>query len=225
MQPPLTPPPVRSCIVLGTGPGAGQTLVTTALVQSLCRLGVAAIAMKTVPGAQAAQAAGSDELRRLAAVSAFGLPSRALCAALPEAAAARTRRAQAFDGVVDTFRVLSTWADAVVVDGAAASAPRDRLAVARALGLPFVLVVGLGRGCVEAAARQARALVDARLECAGWVANQAGPVPPDAEALLAALRDALPGPWLGSIPRLAATAPESAAQALDLPRTLQALAA
>ena len=43
--------------------------------------------------------------------------------------------------------------------------------------------------------------------------------------LLDALRGALPGAWLGTIPRLRPSAPDDASQAIDLPRTLAALTA
>lgn len=197
-----TPPALRSFNVLGADAGDGQTLVAAALVQALCRRGVKAVGMKPV--------AHGDELQRLAAASALALPPRVLC--VP-----RQHGVPTVDAVVDTFRVLATWADAVVVDGAGAD-------VARALGLPFVFVVGLRPGCAAAALRKARALAGRGLQCAGWVANHTGP-DADADATqVDALRAGLPGPWLGSIPHLARAAAEPAARNIDMRRTLAALA-
>ena len=135
-----TPPALRSFVVLGADAGDGQTLVASALVQALCGQGVKAVAMKAAPH--------GDELQRLAAASAFGLPPRVLCP---------PPGAPTLDAVVDTFRVLATWADAVVLDGADPAGP-EGADVARALGLPFVFVVGLRPGCAVAAVHKAQAL-------------------------------------------------------------------
>jgi len=198
-----TPLALRSFVVLGADAGAGQTLVASALAQALCGQGVKAVAMKAVPH--------GDELQRLAAASAFGLPPRLL----------RTPPgAPTLDAAVDTFRVLATWADAVVLDGADPTSP-DGADVARALGLPFVFVVGLRPGCAVAAVHKAQALARSGLECAGWVLNRSRP---GDEAQLDSLRAGLPGPCLGSIPHLQPLAAGPAARAIDLPRTLAALA-
>jgi dethiobiotin synthetase len=198
-----TPPALRSFVVLGADAGDGQTLVASALVQALCGQGVKAVAMKAAPH--------GDELQRLAAASAFGLPPRVLCP---------PPGAPTLDAVVDTFRVLATWADAVVLDGADPAGP-EGADVARALGLPFVFVVGLRPGCAAAAVHKAQALARSGLECAGWVLNRSTP---GDDAQVDALRVGLPGPWLGSIPHLQRVAAEPAARAIDMPRTLAALA-
>ncbi len=71
------PSSIRSFIVLGTDSGAGQTLVATAIVRSLCKMGVNAVGMKPLAeGVVSAEGAWqSEELQRLAAVSAFGFPA------------------------------------------------------------------------------------------------------------------------------------------------------
>lgn len=163
MQPLL----VRSFIVLGAHGGAGLTPVTGELVLALRRLGVQALGMK--PWAR------SDELRQLSAASALGLPARAFCSALyaGEGGAAPT-----LDMVVDTFRALATWADAVVVDGVD-RVGFDGSALGRALQLPFVYVVGTQ---VEQALVHAQALARSGLEAVGWLGDPAA---------------RMPGEWLG----------------------------
>jgi dethiobiotin synthetase len=232
------PSTIRSFIVLGTGPVAGQTLVATALVRSLCERGVNAIGMKPLAKGVigACGAWQSAELQRLAAVSAFGFPARALCSYMLESPLGHAGVHDSSAGhptlasVVDTFRVLSTWADAVVVDGAdrqgeALGLDFGSLELARALGLPFVFVVGLRPGCVADALRKVDALVHGGLECAGWVGNQPAPVLAEAGRLLEALKQALPGACLGAIPHLQRPSAQHAARAIDLRRAMQALAA
>jgi dethiobiotin synthetase len=118
-----SPPLVQSFMVAGTERGVGKTLVTAAMVRSLRQMGVNAVAMKPVSKGRLRGDGiwDSDEMRRLAAVSAFGLPPRTLCAHWLAAADDAThgtlhRVTPSMDTIVDTFQVLSTWADTVVVE-------------------------------------------------------------------------------------------------------------
>lgn len=230
----MTPPAVRSCLVLGADVGAGQTLVAGALVAGLCGLGVKAVAMQ--PMARGVQGRGghwhSSDLQRLAAVGAFALPERVLCTSMHDAADPAPARLPSLDSVVDTFHVLATWADAVVVDGTdsgergetGAGPAFDTLGLARTLRLPVVLVVALRPGCMAEARAKRQALRRSGLECAGWVANRRDAAADEARAWVAALCRELPGLWLGSIPRLEAGEPAGAARAIDMQRALSALA-
>jgi dethiobiotin synthetase len=238
----VTAPALRSFIVQATEPGAGQTLVVTALVKAFLALGVNALAMKPLargvvdPGGRWV----SDELQRLAAVSAFGLPARALCTHLltdvvrtdtvgnyalsPEP----TAPLPTLESVIDTFNVLSTWADVVVVDCADACAVELQLdfgsqQLASRLHLPFVQVVNLGPDYVAQALRQRRALLEQGLECVAWVVNQAAASDEQDGQWLRELVRALPGPCLGAIPQLQPLSSERAAEAIDMQRLLAAL--
>ena len=187
-------PLVRSFIVLGRHDGAGLTPVSCALVRALRGLGVRAVGMKPVAHGRigAGGAWHSDELRQLAEASALGLPPRALCAGLQ--ADDRSGLPTPLEAVVDTFRALATWADAVVVDGAD-GASFGAVDLARALQLPFVYVAG-----GAAAVGEARALVAAGLECAGWLGER------DVD---------MPGEWLGT------DASRHALHAQRLPKVLE----
>jgi dethiobiotin synthetase len=213
---------VRSFIVLGVERQAVLTPVITALLRTLAGQGIRAVGMKPVArGTVSANGTWhSEELQQLAAASAFKLPTRVLCAQLLRPDASGTP--PTLEAVVDTFRVLATWADTVVVDGAA-PAPfgslASNLALARELGLPFVFVVGCAGDGADDAIEQTRALVQAGLECAGWVLLSRPPGPADDDARLAALRREMPGTCLGTL-----LCGHDAA-VLDLQPTLQALAA
>jgi len=178
----------------------------------------------------------SDEMQRPAAVSAFGLPPRALCAhrmlaAQPAPAAGAARFS--LDSVIDTFQVLSTWADAVMVEDApsllagrsgAGARGFDGADVARELKLPFLLVVPMGVGCVAAALSCVRSLEARGLQCAGWIANHLETGWVDEDGAASALSRAMPGPCLGSIPRLCEDTPARAARSIDVDRMMLALA-
>jgi dethiobiotin synthetase len=194
--------PTRSFIVLDAGEGDNLTLVSVALLRALVREGVRAIGMR--PVARGHLGAGglwhSDELRQLADASAFELPLRALATRLLDAAAPPpTERGAAppLEAVVDNFHALSTWADVVVVDGAAGT--RSGAAeLARVLGLPFVFVAGAEPVANGQAAAAARALTAQGLECAGWVAANPSAGTIDTTPPERARVDVMPGPWLGA---------------------------
>ena len=225
-------------MVIGTGEGVGKTFVTTAVVQALCNAGVHAIAMQPVARGliRDNRVWHGTELQRLAAVSAFGLPPRALSPyILPPASAplegrAGDAKALTLDVVVDTFRVLSTWGDVVVVEGVddhrqALALTFDSADLAGELKLPFVVVVGLRPGCVARALAGAHAMTGRGLECAGWIANHLDPAWADADSIVAdcELAEVMPAPCLGTMPRLAESAFADAAQAIDIARTMLAL--
>lgn len=222
----MKPPRVRSVVVVADRAGVGKTLVTCAIVHALCRAGVQAIAMK--PAAQGCigddGAWCSAEVGQLAAVSAFGLPQHVLCPAivpLPREAATVRRVPPTLDSTVDTFRILATWADAVVIEGAdelraALELDFGSADLAGELQLPFVAVVD---PAAAHAAHQPLALARAGLECAGWIANRS-----DEPVALARLARDMQWPLLGAIPTLREPTPALASGALNTARLLRSLA-
>jgi dethiobiotin synthetase len=71
--------------------------------------------------------------------------------------------------------------------------------LARVLGLPVLLVVGIRLGCLSHALLTAAAIERSGLDLAGWVANPIDPEFPDREDYVDSLRLRLAAPLL-SIP-------------------------
>jgi dethiobiotin synthetase len=92
----------------------------------------------------------------------------------------------------------------------------DTADLARELGLPVVLVVGLRLGCLNHAALTAEAIAARGLRILGWVANTIDPQMAQADRNFAALKQLLPAPCLGRVPWLATACSEHAAPHLDL---------
>ena len=92
----------------------------------------------------------------------------------------------------------------------------DSADMAVQLGLPVVLVVGLRLGCISHALLTAEAIVARGLVLAGWVANTVDPDQAYADENVAALRERLPAPLLGRVPRLAQPTAAQAASYIDL---------
>jgi len=229
-----SPPLVRPFMVAGTAAGVGKTLVTSAIVRFLRDLGVEAVAMKAVArGVLLADGSWqSEEMDRLAAASAFDLPPRALCTNAIAVSAAGADLGDpvppTLDAVVDTFRVLSTWADTVVVEATLAPHAADAVALdavdlARQLSLPVLLVVGLERGWMASLRRSVRVLGAGRLECVGWIVNLRGARRNDGTTAQALLQE-IAAPCLGRLPVLAGDPQAQVALLLDLERMLSALA-
>jgi dethiobiotin synthetase len=103
---------------------------------------------------------------------------------------------------------------------------RETLAdVARALGLPVLLVVGMRLGCLNHALLTAGAIAASGLPLAGWVANCVEPDMPAFDANLQTLRARLPAPCLGVVAHLPGADPARAAGALDSERLWPAVTA
>lgn len=231
----LRVPVPRSFMVVGNERRVGTTLVTCAIVQRLREAGVQAIAMKPAARADRRDGAGarSSELQQLAAASAFGLPPRVLCPFIlpPEGGAPvwQGGAEAAVEAVVDTFRVLSTWGDTVVIEGADdlcsdGGLRFDSAELARELDLPVLLVVGVNSGCVASAQGRIAAFTRRGVQCVGWVANEARPGAQDPQGLLTDLAATLPVAGLGAVPSLPHCTPGLAARSINMERMLLALA-
>jgi dethiobiotin synthetase len=94
-----------------------------------------------------------------------------------------------------------------------------------ALGLPVLLVVGLRLGCLNHALLTAESVARAGCRLASWVGNVVDPHMAAREENLATLRERLPAPCLGIVPRLGETTPAAVAARLDAGEIARLLAA
>ena len=91
----------------------------------------------------------------------------------------------------------------------------DAADLAKRLGLPIILVVGLRLGCINHALLTVEAIAARGLTLAGWIANRIDPHMQRWEENLAALHQRIAAPLLGVIPP--DSTPEAAATMLHLP--------
>jgi dethiobiotin synthetase len=213
--------------ITGSDTGVGKTLVACALLRALARRGMSAIGMK--PVAAGLDACGrNDDVEALCAAASEQAPRRminpyALSAAVaPHLAAAEEAREIRFAPILGAFADLRRRADAVIVEGVGGflvplGPDGDAADLARALGLPVILVVGVRLGCINHALLSQEAVLGRGLKLAGWVANRIDPAMSRADANVATLRERLTAPLLGDIPFMAAADAERAADALRLP--------
>jgi dethiobiotin synthetase len=177
------------CFVAGTDTGVGKTRVCAALCRALAARGVRVAGMKPVAtgafrdGAAGLRSGDAVNLRAAANVEAPYELVNPYCfepAISPHLAARDAGEPVDIVRIARCFEALAARADIVIVEGtggwlAPIDAARTMADVAGTLALPVMLVVGLRLGCLNHAALTVRAIREARLPFAGWIANAVDP--------------------------------------------------
>ncbi len=217
----------RGIFVTGTDTGVGKTVVACAFLRALRAQGIAAHPFKPI-------AAGAVEHRgewvnedTLALLGAAELPVSAATRVTPlllrapmapHIAAAREGRAIALEPIRAAFeRIANAFVVAEGVGGFMVPLGDgiDSVDLCRMLGLPVVMVVGLRLGCLNHALITARAIEQARIPFAGWIANRVDPSMAGADENVAALESRLQAPLLGRLPHLDPPGAQALAGFLD----------
>ena len=204
---------MRGLFVTGTDTSVGKSVVAASLLHVFARAGLRTVGMKPVASGSVATAAGlrnADALRLQAAANvarpyelvnpyAFAPPIA------PHIAAQEVGVKIELPRILSAFDHLCAGADAVVVEGVGGWQVllSDKFGVpelARALGLPVVLVVGLRLGCLNHALLSARAIEADGLRLAGWVANSIDPAFERRVENLTSLKQLISAPLLVDVP-------------------------
>jgi dethiobiotin synthetase len=204
----------RGVFVTGTDTGVGKTLACCALLHALAARGVRAVPMKPI-AAGAVERAGrwiNEDTALLLEAAGRDLAEAEACTPVllreplaPHIAAEREGVHISMPLLVAAFELRAGGGEFVVVEGVGGfrvplSGGADTVQLARLLGLPVVLVVGLRLGCLNHALLTAQAIDDAHLPLAGWIANSIDPNMAAAEENIAALVARLEAPLLGRMP-------------------------
>ncbi|MGE5524506.1 MAG: dethiobiotin synthase, partial [Rhodospirillaceae bacterium] len=213
--------------VTGTDTGVGKTLIACGLLRAAVARGLRAVGMKPVAaGAERVGDAWVNEdvtaLREAGNVAAAASQVNPYCFAPPIAphiAAAEAGVAIELDAIVRAYRALTDRADLVVVEGAGGylvplGENLDMAALAAALGVPVVLVVGMRLGCINHALLTAHAIKARGSVLAGWVANHVDPHMYRADENVDAIASRIGAPLLGRVKY--AAEPHVIASAIDL---------
>lgn len=200
----------RGVFVTGTDTGVGKTLASAALIHALRAAGAKPVPMKPI----AAGAVEVDGQRfnedTLALMQAAGLARTAAADVTPillhepmapHLAAAREKRRIELEPIRAAFLRAEAGGDFMVVEGVGGfmvplGDDLDSVDLARMLGLPVVLVVGMRLGCLNHALLTARAIRASGLPFAGWIANHVDPHMAVPDENVAALKARLDAPLL-----------------------------
>lgn len=201
-----------SYFVTGTDTDAGKTLISCALLHGFAAQGKRVIGMKPVAAGCNADGQNEDVLRLLAAGNvAAGYrqvnPYSFVPAVAPHIAAQLAGIRIDIGPILESYALLSGQADMVIVEGAGGflvplNERQDGGDLARQLGLPVILVVGMRLGCLNHALLTVEAITARGLPLAGWVANVIEADMPLLEQNIAALRQRIGAPWLGTVPNM-----------------------
>lgn len=198
--------------ITGTDTDVGKTYIASALVQHFCQQGLQAVGMKPVAaGAELVDGRllNSDvtELIKAGNVDAdLALinPYVFAPAIAPHIAAEQAGIRVLLDNIQQSFDVLQTKADVVVVEGAGGfRVPINRQEtmadLAVKLNLPIILVVGVHLGCINHALMTAGSIRAAGLNLVGWVANRIDPNMPAIEENIATLKALIKAPCIADV--------------------------
>ena len=156
---------------------------------------------------------GNEDVDALAACVSVKLPQEMTTPylfktpAAPHIAAALEDRVIERQHLMDCFQQVRAQADAVVVEGVGGfrvplNENYDTADMAKDLGLPVVLVVGMRLGCISQALLTAEAIAARGLSLMGWVANTVDPHMLYPQENIDAIAQRISAPLLGCIPRL-----------------------
>jgi dethiobiotin synthetase len=221
---------MRGVFVTGTDTGIGKTVSACALIAALRARGIACAPMKPVAAGAVIHGAHRANEDSVALIEAAGwsldtldlvTPILLEAAMAPHIAAEREKRLVSLAPILAAYETLASRAPFVVAEGVGGFkvplAPGlDSVELARTLGLPIVLVVGMRLGCLNHALLTRDAIAHAGLPLAGWIANAIDPAMAAPDENLQTLREQIAAPFLGRIPFTPGMTPRAAATALDV---------
>lgn len=199
----------KGYFITGTGTGVGKTLVSCALLYAFGARGRTAVGMKPV-------VAGCDngqymDVELLLAASTVAAPREQVnpYALIPPIAPhIAARQVGVTIDVKTIYRAcfeLQKIANLVIVEGTGGflvplNEYQDGADMARALGFPVILVVGMQLGCLNHALLTAKVVRGTGLRLAGWVANRIDPEMAAFDENVLALEQRLNCPLVGVLP-------------------------
>lgn len=215
-----------SYFITGTDTGVGKTLVSCALLHAFAAQGKRVVGFKPI-------AAGCDErdhnedavkLREASNVRAGYGQINPYCFVHPVAPHIAARNSGVrieLSRILTSYHELASQADEVIVEGVGGflvpiNEKQDSIDLARELGLPVILVVGMRLGCLNHALLTQRVLQDSGLECAAWVANVMEGEMSALQQNIDALSERIAAPRLGVIPHQAIPDERAAASCLQM---------
>ena len=217
----------KAWFVTGTDTEVGKTAISCALLKAAEAQGLRTAAVKPVAAGCDAQGHNDDALQLMGCMTesmdyAQVNPVALRAAIAPHIAAEQEGRRMQAARIAGLCRgVMLGGADFTLIEGAGGWRvpinPRETLAdVAVHLQLGVILVVGMRLGCINHALLSAEAIRRDGLTLVGWVANQPGERMTCHDENLDTLRNLLPAPMLGEVPRITPFSATAAAESLDI---------
>lgn len=221
---------MKGWFITGTDTDCGKTLIAAALVKKLRAQGDSVAVMKPVASGCEMTAQGLRNTDAQALIAASGCdtpyaqvnPYAFAPAIAPHIAAAEAGVTIDVARLPELAQALCVGRDALIVEGAGGwrvplAADLDMAALATALRLPVILVVGMRLGCLNHALLSAEAITRDGCSLSGWIANTLDPHQAAFKANLQTLNAHIGAPCLGVVPHLIDPSPETVMRHISLP--------
>lgn len=221
---------MKGFFVTGTDTEIGKTWCSLGLIARLQQDGQRVAAMKPVASGCEVTPDGlrNDDAQKLQMQASVQLPYELVNpyafqpAIAPHIAAEESGRRITLPGITDAFNHVRTEADYTIVEGVGGwrvplNEEQTVADLARALGLPVILVVGLRLGCINHALLSAEAIRADGCTLAGWIGNGVDPEMAQQANNIHTLEKWLDAPLLGVVPYQQALSAEAIATHLTLP--------
>ncbi len=215
--------------ITGTDTECGKTEITLGLMHLLQAKGRSVVGMKPVASGAVVTEEGmrNDDAQRILQQSSKPVtydlvnPYAFEPAIAPHLAASDAGQNISFDVILECYEKVSTLADMVLVEGVGGwrvplGEDGDLSALALALKLPVIMVVGMKLGCINHALLSADSIRESGLPMAGWVANVMDSEMLELEANLLTLKQEIEAPCLGLVPNMRSVDSSSVADCLKL---------
>lgn len=202
----------RGLFITGTDTGVGKTETSLALMAALQCQGHRVLGMKPVASGSVRTGAGlrNEDAERLLGQGSIDVsydrinPYAFEPAIAPHLAAAEAGIEIEFSRILHAYRALASQADWIVVEGVGGwRVPLGNeggvAELAKALGLPVLLVVGMRLGCINQALLTADSIMSRGCTLMGWIANAVDPAMARLEENIATLEREIPAPLLGRL--------------------------
>ena len=199
--------------VTGTDTDCGKTLVTLGMMHLYKITGYRVAGMKPIASGSRRTHRGlrnedAVHIQHQAAVAAdYRLinPYAFEPAIAPHLAASTAGIRLEIDVIEACYRQLAEASDRVLVEGVGGwrvplGTDWGVAELARALGLPVILVVGVRLGCINHGLLSVESILDSGCRLAGWVANRVDPEMLEPEGSIETLARLIEAPLLGEVP-------------------------
>ena len=217
-----------SYFITGTDTGVGKTLIGCALLQRFAGQGKRVAGFKPVAAGVDADGMNDDAKALLAAgniplsyeqVNPYCLHE----AIAPHIAASQENIRIELPRIIAAYRELAAQADVVIVEGAGGflvplNDAQNTADLAKELGIPIILVVGMRLGCLNHALLTMKAVDEYGVQCAGWIANVLDSAMPALQSNIDALQERISAPLVGVVPYMAVPDARFAAEQVDFRR-------
>ena len=217
-----------SYFITGTDTFVGKTLIGCALLQRFAGQGKCVAGFKPVAAGVDADGMNDDAKALLAAgniplsyeqVNPYCLHE----AIAPHIAASHENIRIELPRIVAAYRELAAQADVVIVEGAGGflvplNDAQNTADLAKELGIPIILVVGMRLGCLNHALLTMKAVDEYGVQCAGWIANVLDSAMPALQSNIDALQERISAPLVGVVPYMAVPDARFAAEQVDFRR-------